>query len=154
MDGENIPCAILKRRGSWVISVYLCATPTGYGNVGLPGWAWTNPTAEESLYAMQDGSVVLAAELVQVLKVQDEEFPRVGGQEPAHRPEEGVGRLTVQAVEHHRLIRSTAVLASHQPEQRKWSRRAEINNGTTEMVQKGGNEQRNNGHGAGGVFTK
>jgi hypothetical protein len=121
---------------SWVISVYLCATPTtGYGNVGLPGWTRTNPTAEESLYAVQDGSVVLAAELVQVLKVQDEEFPRVGGQEPAHRAEEGVGRLTVQAVEHHRLSGSTAVLASHQPVQRKWSRRAEMNNGTTDMVQ-------------------
>ncbi len=111
MDSETIPCAILKRRGSWVISVYLCAT--GYGNVGLPGWTWTNPTAEECLHAVQDGGVVLAAELVQMLKVQDEEFPRVGGQEPAHRAEEGVGRLTVQAVEHHRLIGSTAVLASH-----------------------------------------
>ncbi len=117
VDSQNISYATLKRRGSWVISVYLCATPTNCGNVGLPGWTWTNPAAEESLYAVQDGSVVLAAELVQVLKVQDEEFPRVGGQEPAHRAEEGVGRLTIQAVEHHRLSGSTAVLASHQPEQ-------------------------------------
>jgi hypothetical protein len=25
VDSQTIPCAILKRRGSWVISVYLCS---------------------------------------------------------------------------------------------------------------------------------
>jgi hypothetical protein len=29
VDSQNIPCATLKRRGSWVISVYLCGIPTG-----------------------------------------------------------------------------------------------------------------------------
>ncbi len=28
MDNQNIPCATLKRRGSWVISVYLCSIGT------------------------------------------------------------------------------------------------------------------------------
>jgi hypothetical protein len=38
VDSQNIPCAVLKRRGSWVISVYLCSEQISCSRKYDPGF--------------------------------------------------------------------------------------------------------------------